>query len=98
MSINIRKDEEDVVYTHTHTHIYIYIHHGILLGHRLPWWLSSKESDCDADAGDMGLIPGLGRSLEEGMATHFTILAWRMSWTEGLDRLWFMESQRVGHD
>ena len=30
----------------------------------LPWWLSSKESTCNA--GDMGLIPGLGRSPEEG--------------------------------
>ena len=28
-----------------------------------------------ANAGDMGLIPGSGRSLEEAMATHFSILA-----------------------
>ena len=28
-----------------------------------PWWLSSKEATCSA--GDMGLIPGLGRSLGE---------------------------------
>ena len=27
---------------------------------------------------DMGLILGLGRSLEEGMATHSSILAWRI--------------------
>ena len=28
----------------------------------LPWWLSDKESTCNAgDARDMGLIPGLGR-------------------------------------
>ena len=26
----------------------------------LPWWLSSKESACNA--GDLGLIPGLERS------------------------------------
>ena len=26
-------------------------------------------------------------SLEEGMATHFSILAWRMPWTEELGRL-----------
>ena len=31
-----------------------------------------------ADAEDSGLIPGLGRSLEEGVATHFSILAWRI--------------------
>ena len=35
-----------------------------------------KESACNA--GDLGLIPGLGRSLEEGMATHSSILAWRI--------------------
>ena len=30
-------------------------------------WLSSKESACSAgDTGDLGLIPGLGRSLGEG--------------------------------
>ena len=31
---------------------------------------------------DMFLIPGSGRSLEEGMATHSSILAWRIPWTE----------------
>ena len=31
---------------------------------RLPWWLSDKESACDA--GDSGSIPGLGRSSGEG--------------------------------
>ena len=38
-----------------------------------------------ADAGDvknMGLIPGSGRSLEEGTATHSRILAWRITGTE----------------
>ena len=29
------------------------------------------------DIRDAGLIPGSGRSLEEGMPTHFSILAWR---------------------
>ena len=32
---------------------------------------------------DMSSIPGLGRSLEEDMATYFSILAWRIPWTEG---------------
>ena len=27
------------------------------------------------------MIPGLGRSPGEGMATHFSILAWRIPWT-----------------
>ena len=35
-----------------------------------------------ANAGDADLIPGLGRSPEEGMATHSSILAWRIPWTE----------------
>ena len=39
-----------------------------------------KESACNA--GDQGLIPSLGRSLEKGMATHSSILVWRISWTE----------------
>ena len=30
------------------------------------------------DIRDMGLIPGSGRSLEDGMATHSSILAWRI--------------------
>ena len=47
---------------------------------------------------DMSSIPGLGRSLEEDMATHFSILAWRIPWTEELGRPQSMESQRVGHN
>ena len=45
----------------------------------LPSWLSGKESTCSAgDAGDTVSIPGLGRFLEEDMATHSGILAWRI--------------------
>ena len=36
--------------------------------------------------------------LEKGMATHSSILAWRISWTEEPDRLQSMGSQRVGHN
>ena len=36
--------------------------------------------------------------LEEGMATHSSILAWRIPWTEDPDRLQSMGSQTVGHD
>ena len=36
--------------------------------------------------------------LEKRMATHSSILAWRISWTEESGRLQFMGSQRVGHD
>ena len=36
--------------------------------------------------------------LEEGMATHCSILAWRIPWTEELGGLQSLGSQRVGHD
>ena len=35
-----------------------------------------------ANAGDVGLIPGLRRSAREGNDTHSSILAWRIPWTE----------------
>ena len=35
--------------------------------------------------------------LEEGMATHSSILAWEIPWTEEPGRLHSMGSQRVGH-
>ena len=34
------------------------------------------------DIRDMGSVPGLGRSPGEGMATHSSILVWRIPWTE----------------
>ena len=48
-------------------------------------------------AGDIGSIPGWGRSSEEEMATHSSILAGIILWTEEPGRLQFMQSQRVGH-
>jgi len=36
--------------------------------------------------------------LEEGMAIHSSILAWRIPWTEEAGGLWFIAVQRVGHD
>ena len=36
--------------------------------------------------------------LEEEMATHSPILAWRIPWIEEPGRLQSMGSQRVGHD
>ena len=37
-------------------------------------------------------------SLEKGMATPSSILAWRIPWTEEPDGLQSLGSQRVGHD
>ena len=36
--------------------------------------------------------------LEEGIATHSSILAWKISWTEEPGGLQSMGSPRVGHD
>ena len=36
--------------------------------------------------------------LKKGMATHTSVLAWRIPWTEEPGRLQSMGSQRVGHD
>ena len=47
------------------------------------------------DIRDVGLLPGLGRSLEKGMETHSSILAWRIPWTEEPGRLQSMGSKRI---
>ena len=39
-----------------------------------------KASACNA--GDLGLIPGSEEPLGKEMATHSSILAWRVPWTE----------------
>ena len=46
-----------------------------------------------ANARDMDLIPGLGRSLGGGNDNHCSILAWRILWTEERGRLESMGSQ-----
>ena len=52
-----------------------------------------------ANAGDMG-IRSLGGEdlLDESMATHCSILAWRIPWSEEPEGLQSMVSQRVRHD
>ena len=55
-----------------------------------------KESACNAK--DLGSISGSGRSLEKGMATHSSILAWRILWTQepgGLQSMGSKESDMV---
>ena len=55
-----------------------------------------KVSACNA--GDTGLIPGLGRSPGKGNGTHSSSLAWKIPWMEESRRLESMGSQRVGHN
>ena len=50
------------------------------------------------DIRDMDSIPGSGRSPGgEGMATHSSIPAWRIPWTEETGGLQSIGSQRAGH-
>ena len=68
---------------------------------RLPRWLSSKESPCNAGECallNVGSIPGSGRAPEKEMATHSSVLAWEIPWTEEPGGLQSMESQRFRHD
>ena len=61
-----------------------------------PGGSDDQESACSA--GDLRLIPGLGRSHEEGMATRPSILAWRIPWREEPGGLPSTGLQRVRHD
>ena len=74
----------------------------VLLPHSsgFPWWLSSEGSACNAGdlSGDGGSIPGKEDSLEKEMATHSSILAWTIPWTEEPGGLQSMGSQGVGHN
>ena len=45
-----------------------------------PGGSDGKESACNE--GDLSSIPGLEDPLEKAMATHSSILAWRIPWTE----------------
>ena len=51
-----------------------------------------------ASAGETGWIPGSRRPLEKDMATHSSILACEILWTEEPGGLQSLGSQRVVHD
>ena len=55
-----------------------------------------KESACNA--GDWVKFLGQEDILKKGMATHSSILAWRIQWTGEPSGLQSMGSQRVRHD
>ena len=61
----------------------------------LPHWLSGKEPACNAE--EPSSIPGWEDLLEEGIATHSSILAWEILWKEEPGGLQSMVLQRVGH-
>ena len=57
-----------------------------------PGGSDGEESACST--GDLGLIPVSGRSPRVGMATHSSIRAWRIPWTEEPGGLLSMGSQK----
>ena len=62
------------------------------------WWLKKvgKESSCSAEhTGDKGSILRSGNPLEKEMATHASIVAWKILCTEEPGELQSMGSQRV---
>ena len=61
-----------------------------------PGGSEGKESACNA--GDLGLIPGSGKSPGEENGNPLSTLAWKIPWTEEPGRLQSMGSQIGGHD
>ena len=58
-----------------------------------------KESACNAETQEVRVqFLGQEHSVEKEMATHSSILAWRIPWTEEPGGLQPMGSQRVRHD
>ena len=61
-------------------------------------WAFLVAQNLPANAGVSGLIPFWEDHLGKEMATHSSILAWEIPWTEEPGGLWSMGSQRVRHD
>ena len=65
----------------------------------LPWWFSGKESASVQEPQETWVrSPGQDDPLEKGMATHSSILAWRIPWTEEPHGLQSMGLQIVEHN
>ena len=84
------------VFHWTQSYVFLQLTWQISTAFRLEGGSDGKESAYSA--GDAGSIPGSGKSPNEGMATHSSILAWRIPWIEEPGGLQSMGSQRVGHD
>ena len=63
----------------------------------LPWWLGGKESPAKAETWVRWSLGGV-EPPEKEMATHSSIRAWEILWTEYSGGLQSMELQTVGHD
>ena len=60
----------------------------------LPWWLSGRKSTCQFRR--LGFNPWvrMRNGIEKEMATHSSILAWKIPWTEERGGLQAMGSQK----
>ena len=65
-----------------------------------PGGASGKQSACQCRKNKKTRVRSLGQedSLEEGIASHFSTLAWKIPWTEETGRLQPTGLQRVRHD
>ena len=60
-----------------------------------PGGASCKDPTYEREVRNEGSIPGSGKPLEEGMRAHFSILAWRIPWTEESGGVQSIRLQRV---
>ena len=72
--------------------------HDLMTKPRYMLLSGSDGKESAFSAGDLGSIPGLENPLEKEMATHSSIPAWRISWTEKPGGLQTTGSKRVRHD
>ena len=72
--------DETTGLTHTYVHRFTKVYLDFVPG-------SSEVKVSACNVGDLGSIPGSGRSPGEGMATHSSTLAWEIPWTEEPGRL-----------
>ena len=77
-------------HTHAHTHTHTHTHTASLVAQTVKNLPAMQEAQ----------VQSLGQKdpLEKGMASHSSILAWRIPWTEEPGRPQSMGLQRVTHD
>ena len=67
-------------------------------GTECSWWLSDKESTCQCRRCMWVRSLDQEEPLEKKMATHFSVLAWQIPWTEEPSGLQSMGLQEIRHD